>query len=171
MLTLEQGRVDLAVDPTEGKPFWVHTRTFRVQVLGTQFSVTPEQVSVREGHVQVSDHQGKVLARDLAGGATFSMNTAAVEARPGTREQRAEGQATDEAKPATSAGTRSTARDASSVLSQARKDSARGDTATASQLLDSLTQVRLLRTQQEGVHVARGDRPARTQPSGCSQAV
>lgn len=134
VLMLERGRVDLDVDPAAGKSFSVHTSTFRVQVLGTQFSVTPEEVSVREGHVQVSDHQGKVLARDLAAGTRFSIVGSHVEPRAST-DSRVEPRA-------------SAAPEPSSVLREARKALAKGQTKAASTLLDSLKRARLERSQQ-----------------------
>lgn len=137
ILTLAEGRLEVQVDPTPGLPFQVHTQRFRVQVLGTQFSVTPEQVSVREGHVQVSDHEGRILARDLAAGASFSLHAAnATEA--------AQKQAQDALVRKPSA---SSARESALVLSRVRKTMAQGQIEDARALLGSLNEGELSRAQ------------------------
>ena len=71
-LELERGRVQVEVDASRARTFNVLTRNFRVQVLGTAFSVSPERVQVRRGRVQVFDRRGRVLARELSQGATFT---------------------------------------------------------------------------------------------------
>jgi ferric-dicitrate binding protein FerR (iron transport regulator) len=70
-LELAHGRVDLDVDPTRAEPFSVLTEHFRVEVLGTRFSVTPNSVSVTRGRVQVFGRDGSVLARELAAGGSY----------------------------------------------------------------------------------------------------
>ncbi|MDB4973648.1 MAG: FecR protein [Myxococcaceae bacterium] len=70
VLELASGRVALDVDASRGQSFEVRTQSFRVQVLGTQFAVTPERVEVRHGHVVVSELSGAVLA-DLTDGKAF----------------------------------------------------------------------------------------------------
>lgn len=71
-LELDRGRVQVEVDARRARTFSVLTRNFRVQVLGTAFSVSPERVQVRHGRVQVFDRRGRVLARELSQGATFT---------------------------------------------------------------------------------------------------
>jgi hypothetical protein len=146
VLSLERGRVDLDVDPSAGKVFWVHTQTFRVQVLGTQFSVTPEQVSVREGHVQVSDHQGKVLARDLAGGTTFSLQHG-----PETRTAPASATA------AQTTAARASLPEPAIALDRARKFLANGQTQLAAQLLDGLKRAHLSRQERAEASTLRAE--------------
>lgn len=76
-IALECGQVNVDVDVSEGRPFRVSTSQFRVEVLGTQFTVTPDTVRVARGHVQVFGLDGSVLARDLSAGASFSYGTPA----------------------------------------------------------------------------------------------
>ena len=71
-LVVDRGQVDVDVDASQGRAFAVTTQHFRVQVLGTQFSVTPESVHVQRGRVQVFALDGSVLAKDLGAGASFS---------------------------------------------------------------------------------------------------
>jgi ferric-dicitrate binding protein FerR (iron transport regulator) len=86
-LFLERGRVAVDVDASKGQSFSVVTQHFRVVVLGTRFSVTPDSVVVTHGRVQVLGLDGSVLASALAAGATFSYGSeapapAAVHAAP-----------------------------------------------------------------------------------------
>jgi hypothetical protein len=72
-LSLEQGAIDVDVDPAKGESFNVTTQQFRVEVLGTRFSVTPDAVTVQQGRVRVLDPNGVVLASALGAGETFSV--------------------------------------------------------------------------------------------------
>ncbi len=72
-LELSHGRALIDVDVSKGRPFRVLTQRFRVEVLGTRFTVSPEMVEVERGRVQVFDLQGQPLARDLRPGSAFSM--------------------------------------------------------------------------------------------------
>jgi ferric-dicitrate binding protein FerR (iron transport regulator) len=144
VLTLDSGEIDVNVDPAPGKPFWVHTQNFRVQVLGTQFIVTPDRVSVREGHVQITDHQGNVLARDLAAGISFSLHQAA---KPrASASHRPTGSSV--AAKAQAAEAQGTTRDVSAILAQVRKAMGQNQTDTATQLLDSLRGAKMTRGEQ-----------------------
>ncbi|MFT3927644.1 MAG: FecR domain-containing protein [Myxococcales bacterium] len=142
VLTLERGHVDIDVDPAPRAPFWVHTKNFRVQVLGTQFSVTPDEVSVREGHVQIFDPQGKVLARDLAAGSTFTFNP--TETRSDTRA-------------ANQARSEEPALNARQILTQTRKALTKGQTVAATKLLDSLARTKLERPEQAEAATLRAE--------------
>lgn len=71
-LELARGRVRIEVEPSAKRRFAVLTQNFRVQVLGTQFTVSAERVDVQRGRVQVFDRRGRVLARELAAGASFT---------------------------------------------------------------------------------------------------
>jgi len=71
-LILDHGQVSVRVDVSKGRPFHVRTHNFRVEVLGTQFTVTPDTVQVLHGHLQVFSLTGELLARDLSAGETFS---------------------------------------------------------------------------------------------------
>jgi hypothetical protein len=71
-LSLEQGSLDVDVDPSRGESFSVLTQNFRVEVLGTRFSVSNESVSVEHGRVRVLSAQGAELAPPLSAGETFT---------------------------------------------------------------------------------------------------
>jgi hypothetical protein len=79
-LLVDRGEVDVDVDPSQQRAFAVTTQHFRVQVLGTQFSVTPQSVHVQKGRVQVFALDGRVLAKDLGAGASFSYGADQAEA-------------------------------------------------------------------------------------------
>jgi ferric-dicitrate binding protein FerR (iron transport regulator) len=81
-LELRRGRADVDVDPRPHAPFAVVTQHFRVEVLGTQFTVTPERVDVRHGKVRVLDRDGAVLARRLTRGKSFVHDGASPAAGP-----------------------------------------------------------------------------------------
>jgi ferric-dicitrate binding protein FerR (iron transport regulator) len=71
-LFLERGRVDVDVDVTRGQTFSVATQHFRVVVLGTRFTVTPDAVTVQRGRVEVQDQSGKQLRPALGAGDAFN---------------------------------------------------------------------------------------------------
>lgn len=61
---LTAGEMYIEVAPDKQKPFFVHTRDFNVQVLGTKFNVTaysdsPKSVVLLEGSVALHTHEGK----------------------------------------------------------------------------------------------------------------
>lgn len=70
-LELGSGRVEVDVDAARHASFAVLTESFRVEVLGTQFVVTPERVSVQRGRVRVVARDGSVLARSLGRGTSY----------------------------------------------------------------------------------------------------
>lgn len=70
-LALADGKVDVDVDASVGKRFIVQTELFRVEVLGTQFSVTRDQVQVQHGKVRVVDLTGQLLAPALTAGEQY----------------------------------------------------------------------------------------------------
>lgn len=70
-LELARGEVTLDVEPQHDQPFAVLTQGFRVEVLGTQFVVSPEHVAVLRGHVQVRDREGNRLLSDLYDGQSY----------------------------------------------------------------------------------------------------
>jgi len=70
-LELLSGAVDVEVDPRPHLPFRVRTAHFTVDVLGTGFHVTPEDVEVRHGLVRVLAADGKELAAGLHAGEAF----------------------------------------------------------------------------------------------------
>lgn len=76
LLELAAGRVEVDVETTRGESFSVQTDHFRVEVLGTQFAVTPDSVSVTRGRVQVFGRDGSVLARELAAGGHYRYSAA-----------------------------------------------------------------------------------------------
>jgi ferric-dicitrate binding protein FerR (iron transport regulator) len=59
---LEQGRLEVDVDPVPKRSFRVVTRRFVVLVLGTRFSVDERGVEVERGLVRVTDLGGEILA-------------------------------------------------------------------------------------------------------------
>jgi anti-sigma factor RsiW len=64
---LRGGALDVFVDPAPHKPFRVTTSRFAVDVLGTEFAIDEEQVTVREGAVRVTALDGEILAALRAG--------------------------------------------------------------------------------------------------------
>lgn len=119
-LELERGRVRVEVDPRAKRRFAVLTHNFRVQVLGTQFTVSAERVEVQRGRVQVFDRRGGVLARELAAGASFTY-------RAPERVQ--------SAKQPVETPARSETVSATQALTEARARLAQGDTAGTRELL------------------------------------
>jgi hypothetical protein len=67
-LRLTQGSVVADVDPTARLPFTVATPDFEVQVLGTRFEVSLDEVKVERGRVRVVAADGTVLAETLGAG-------------------------------------------------------------------------------------------------------
>lgn len=114
VLELSRGRVDVDVDAQAGARFTVATQHFRVEVLGTQFSVTPDAVVVRRGRVRVLGPDGGAELALLGAGETYTRRAGArTEARP---------------KPAAAEHT-------SALLARARAALAAGDAAAARALL------------------------------------
>lgn len=74
-LELSQGQVTLDVEPQHERPFAVLTQGFRVEVLGTQFVVSPEHVTVLGGHVEVRDRESNRLISDLRAGQSYRQPT------------------------------------------------------------------------------------------------
>jgi len=70
-LELARGEVTLDVEHQHDRPFAVLTQGFRVEVLGTQFVVSPEHVAVLRGHVQVRDRESHRLLSDLHAGQSY----------------------------------------------------------------------------------------------------
>jgi hypothetical protein len=70
-LSLEQGTIDVDVDASRGQTFSVLTQNFRVEVLGTRFSVNAEGVRVEHGRVRVLSREGAELRPLLSAGETF----------------------------------------------------------------------------------------------------
>jgi ferric-dicitrate binding protein FerR (iron transport regulator) len=70
-LELERGRLELDVDPTPARRFQVLTQNFRVEVLGTQFSVEPSSVEVFRGRVAVYGRDGSPLVSELKAGHSY----------------------------------------------------------------------------------------------------
>jgi ferric-dicitrate binding protein FerR (iron transport regulator) len=127
-LELSEGRVEVDVDHARGEPFAVLTRNFRVEVLGTQFAVTPSSVSVQRGKVQVFARDGSVLARELAAGGSYHYGRdAAVSESAASTESTAQ-----QAKPKPEAPRKS----AGVWLSEARASLASGDSKATRGLID-----------------------------------
>ena len=78
-LELRRGRVEVDVDPRPHAPFAVMTQHFRVEVLGTQFTVTPERVDVQHGKVRVLDREGRLIAPRLTRGKSYVRRTSDAE--------------------------------------------------------------------------------------------
>lgn len=131
-LLLEQGRVEVDVDARLGESFSVVTQHFRVEVLGTQFSVTPEQVSVTRGRVQVFGTDGRVLARELAAGSTFTYGEKSTRAPARTKS-------------------------ASTLLAEARMALARGDSARARELVSEAERAHPVRTERAEAGTLRAE--------------
>jgi hypothetical protein len=129
-LFLEQGAIDVDVDPSKGEPFVVVTRHFRVEVLGTRFSVTNDTVRVEHGRVRVVGPDEAVLASTLGAGEAFTLapNAAekprAVGARGSAREHN------DDKTKAKPSGV-----SASALLAEARRVLGQGDKAGARALI------------------------------------
>jgi ferric-dicitrate binding protein FerR (iron transport regulator) len=70
-LELSAGEVTLDVEHQHERPFAVLTQGFRVEVLGTQFVVSPEHVTVLRGHVQVRERASDALIADLLTGQSY----------------------------------------------------------------------------------------------------
>jgi len=87
-LELSSGEVTLDVEHQHGRPFAVLTQGFRVEVLGTQFVVSPEHVTVLRGHVQVRERESDALISDLLTGQSYRRPaTAPVSASRSSTEQ------------------------------------------------------------------------------------
>lgn len=71
-LLLERGSVEVHVDPAPRRAFRVTTRRFRVEVLGTKFTVSDDSVAVVEGRVRVLDLQGRAIRNELHAGEQFA---------------------------------------------------------------------------------------------------
>lgn len=80
-LELARGEVTLDVEHQRDLPFVVLTQGFRVEVLGTQFVVSPEHVAVLRGHVQVRDRENNRLLSDLHEGHSYRRQRARVATR------------------------------------------------------------------------------------------
>lgn len=72
-LTLAAGMVSVDVDPAPHQPFSVQTARFRVEVLGTRFSVDLNGVRVERGIVRVVGNDGSLLAAALTAGQSFTL--------------------------------------------------------------------------------------------------
>jgi hypothetical protein len=125
-LELARGHVEVDVDASRHAPFAVLTQHFRVQVLGTQFSVTPERVDVRHGHVVVVDAAGARLA-ELTDRQSYSRDDRRA-ARRATSERAASGRD-----------------DIHGLLEQARAELSRGQVAEARGLLQRAERVAVKR--------------------------
>lgn len=80
-LSLRDGELTADVDPARHQSFAVVTRDFRVEVLGTRFSVTQTSVSVTRGRVRVVSLDG-VERAVLTAGERYDVETAAANAAP-----------------------------------------------------------------------------------------
>ncbi|MDB4987693.1 MAG: FecR protein [Myxococcaceae bacterium] len=127
-LELASGQVTVDVDPGRRLPFAVVTQQFRVQVLGTQFVVTPERVDVQRGHVQVLSVDGQTRLRDLKSGQSFEY---ARELR--SRQTQASSQ--ERVVPARARSRAHVDEDASVLLGQARTALAKADVQAARALI------------------------------------
>jgi hypothetical protein len=79
-LRLDEGVVRAHVEPGQGEIFRVATDRFVVEVLGTEFEVTRDGVTVETGLVRVTDLEGAVLAVSVEGGESWRWNDPAREA-------------------------------------------------------------------------------------------
>jgi len=90
-VTLDDGGVDVEVDPAPGRSFRVATPRFSAEVLGTRFRVDAAGVRVTRGAVRVVAPDGSILAARLSAGDAFTLPEApaapdAPAARPARRE-------------------------------------------------------------------------------------
>lgn len=67
-VTLTAGRVEIEVDPAAGLDFRLHTPRFTVEVTGTIFAASTDEVSVSRGSVRVVSPRGAVLVPHLTAG-------------------------------------------------------------------------------------------------------
>jgi TolA-binding protein len=72
-VTLVGGKVTVDVDPAPHLPFSVQTARFRVEVLGTRFTVDDDGVSVERGTVRVTTNDGSVIGLALTAGQSFRL--------------------------------------------------------------------------------------------------
>lgn len=122
-LSLAAGRIEVDVDPKAHTPFSVHTAHFQVQVLGTQFTVSPDSVQVTRGTVRVVSSAGEILAPSLTSGESFHFGVPKIAAASPNRSPKAQA---------------SQAHSAAQTLQKAREALARGDTQAARALLAEL---------------------------------
>lgn len=117
-LDLREGAVDVVVDPARRESFRVATASFAVEVVGTDFTVTADQVTVRRGAVRIVGPDGAVLVDPLSAGEAWGREepTEAEEARSPAEPQ-----------PARPAATTRPAPTASDRLSEARRAFVAGD--------------------------------------------
>lgn len=71
-LAVESGRVHFDVEHRDDRTYSVATTRFRVEVVGTSFSVDPSGVSVESGRVRVFE-DGKPAAHELSAGQRFEL--------------------------------------------------------------------------------------------------
>jgi hypothetical protein len=132
-LFLEQGAIDVDVNPEAGASFSVVTESFRVEVMGTRFSMTPYAVTVQHGRVRVLGPTGVVLASALGKGETFTLASEAPSAsKPGSK---------PESKPSKS-GPKLPAKSAKQLLAEARGALYRSDAAGARALVGEAEKAR-----------------------------
>ncbi len=124
-LFLGEGRVEVDVDAAVGQSFSVHTQRFRVEVLGTQFSVTQDSVQVRHGKVEVRSHDGTLLSAHVGPGEVFQL------------EEKAEALAP---KPSAKSHASDKPEDAQLSIEKAQKALARGAAAEARSILSRIRQ-------------------------------
>jgi hypothetical protein len=134
-LELGEGSLQVDVDARRAESFAVVTEHFRVEVLGTQFTVSPEQVSVQRGRVKVLDRDSKVLLRELTSGSTFTYHADPVAARAKATEGRADVRGSERA-----------TESADALLRSARAALAGGDPKRAAALIDQAEQKKLTRS-------------------------
>ncbi len=148
-LELERGRAEIDVDPRRGQGFSVVTQHFRVEVLGTQFAVSPDRVEVRRGRVEVFDRAGRVLARELGAGAKFAYTTQPAH-QPAARRAGVRERSDVEARAGAS-------NDAASLLERAREALAQTDLAAARELLQRAERGRLTRGERAELGTLRAE--------------
>ncbi len=73
LVDLRNGGLSVSVDPAPGRRFRVNTRSFIVEVVGTDFHVDGNGVRVDHGVVQVLDRKSERLLAELHGGESWSV--------------------------------------------------------------------------------------------------
>jgi len=75
-LSLRSGSLRASVEPDPSRTFRVSTDAFTVEVVGTEFRVTPDRVEVFDGTVRIVDNRGGVVVAALTEGKEWQAGVA-----------------------------------------------------------------------------------------------
>ncbi len=152
---LRGGVADVSVDPTLHQSFRVETPLFSVNVVGTEFRVVPDGVSVTRGRVRVLSPSGERWA-DLGPGQRWSYTPPARAELTAAEASAAPGEPTAMS-PAPNANSATSGLTAAELLARARHRVASGNARGALADLDAVLAARSARSQQAEALTLKGD--------------